>query len=404
LETAPAVPALPLTAREAIQAADNNGLPPAVGQPSVSTAKLLDSYVGVMWSNWQFSFGKQSLWWGPGDGSPLTLSDNAAPINMFRIDRVTPFKLPSILGWLGPIRSEFFLGQLSGQEFMWSPLGHLGQFGQSLSPQPFIHGQKVSFRPTRNFEFGFFRTTIYGGPGYPLTWHTFSRSLFSTGNTLAGDPNKPGKRTSGLDFSYRLPGLRNWLTFYGDGVAWDQFSPIAYADRSAWRAGLYLSHFPFVPKLDLRVEGVYTDLPIGGAVGHGFFYYDGTWRSGYTNDGNIMGSWIGRDGQGAQAWLDYWFSPKNRFQLNYRHQKVSQEFIPGGGTLTDVGARGDCWVRSYLSLSASVQYEQWLFPVIQSNHSTNVSSTVEILFQPHKLFGHSDAGAAGSASGNGDQP
>ncbi len=116
-----------------------------------------------------------------------------------------------------------------------------------------------------------------------------------------------------------------------------------------------------------------------------------------------MGSWIGRDGQGAQGWLDYWFSPKNRLQLNYRHQKVSQQFIPGGGTLTDVGARGDYWVRPYLSLSASVQYEQWLFPVIQSSHSTNVSSTVEILFQPHKLFGHSDVGA-GSASGNGDQP
>ncbi len=151
------------------------------------------------------------------------------------------------------------------------------------------------------------------------------------------------------------------------------------------------------------MEGVYTDLPIGGLVGHGFFYFDGTWRSGYTNDGNIMGSWIGRDGQGAQGWLDYWFSPKNRLQLNYRHQKVSQQFIPGGGTLTDVGARGDYWVRPYLSLSASVQYEQWLFPVIQSSHSTNVSSTVEILFQPHKLFGHSDVGA-GSASGNGDQP
>jgi hypothetical protein len=230
------------------------------------------------------------------------------------------------------------------------------------------------------------------------------RSLFSTGNTLAGDPNKPGKRTSGLDFSYRLPGLRNWLTFYGDGVVWDQFSPIAYADRSAWRAGLYLSHFPFVPKLDLRMEGVYTDLPIGGLVGHGFFYFDGTWRSGYTNDGNIMGSWIGRDGQGAQAWMNYWFSPKNRIQVNYRHQKVSQQFIAGGGTLTDVGARGDYWVRPSLGLSGTVQYEQWLFPVIQSSHSTNVSATVEILFQPQKLFRHSDSGSPGSTSGHGDQP
>ena len=413
LETAPAIPALPLTAREAIQTEDNNGLPPAVGQPSVNAAKLLDSYVGVMLSNWQISFGKQSLWWGPGDGGPLTLSDNAAPINMFRINRVSPLKLPSIFGWLGPIRTEFFLGQLTGQAFEWigahgdatgATLQHLGQFGQTLSPQPFIHGQKLSFRPTRNFEFGFFRTTIYGGPGYPFTWHTFLRSLLSTGNTLAGDPNKPGKRTSGLDFSYRLPSLRNWLTFYGDGVAWDQFSPIAYADRSAWRAGLYLSHFPFVPKLDLRMEGVYTDLPAGGLVGHGFFYFDGTWRSGYTNGGNVMGSWIGRDGQGAQAWMNYWFSPKNRIQLNYRHQKVSQQFIPGGGTLTDVGARGDYWVRPYLSLSGAVQYEQWLFPVIQSGRSTNVSSTVEILFQPQELFRHSDASTAGGVSGNGDQP
>ena len=86
-----------------------------------------------MFSNWQVSFGRQSLWWGPGDGGAMMLSDNAAPLNMFRINRVTPFKLPSVLGWLGPMRLEFFLGQLSGQQFI-ELNGIVGSFRAYASP------------------------------------------------------------------------------------------------------------------------------------------------------------------------------------------------------------------------------------------------------------------------------
>jgi hypothetical protein len=112
---------------------------------------------------------------------------------------------------------------------------------------------------------------------------------------------------------------------------------------------------------------------------------------------------MGRAGQGVQAWTNYWFNARDRIQLTFRHLKVGGRFIPGGGSQTDAGVRGDYWVRSDLSLSASVQYERWLFPVIQPNPSTNVSATVEILFQPQKLFGRSAAGP-GSESGSGDQP
>ena len=91
-------------------------------------------------------------------------------------------------------------------------------------------------------------------------------------------------------------------------------------------------------------------------------------------------------GQGAQAWTNYWFNARNRLQLNYRHQKVSRQFIPGGGTLTDVGVRNDYWLRPSLGISTSLQYERWLFPVIQPNAARNVSATVEIQFQPQKLF------------------
>jgi membrane-associated phospholipid phosphatase len=405
-QTAPGIPALSLTAREAIQKVDFlPQLPPGSGMPSANQFRLLDAYVGLTASNWEFSFGKQSLWWGPGEGGPMMFSDNAVPINMIRVNRVAPVKLPSILGRLGPMRMEFFLGQLDGYEFVSSPSGFVGQFGQSLSLQPFINGQRVSFKPTRNLEFGVSRTTIYGGPGYPLTLHTFVRSIFSTENKgTFGTPRKPGDRRSGVDFSYRIPGVRNWLSFYADGYTDDEFSPIGYVDRSAWRAGLYFSHFPRIQKLDLRVEGVYTDNPLGGNLGHGFYYFNFTWVSGYRNDGNLIGSWIGREGQGAQAWTNYWFTPRNRLQFNFRHQKVSQEFIPGGGTLTDVGARGDYWVRSYLSLSTSMHYERWLFPVIQPNAQKNVSATVEFLFQPQKLFRRAAGGSIGAESGTGGRP
>jgi hypothetical protein len=406
MDTAPRIPAYSLATRQAAQLIDQfPELAPGTAQSAATDFRLLDAYVGLMFSNWEVTFGKQSLWWGPGNGGPLDFSDNVQPINMFRINRTTPLKLPSILGWLGPMRTEFFLGQLDGQVFLLNPAGFVGHFGQTLNPQPFIHGQYVGFKPTRNFEFGFFRTTIYGGPGYPLNWHTFIRSLVSSENQHLGAVNKPGNRTSGLSFSYRLPYLRNWLTFYADGYTDDQYSPIAFADRSAWHAGLYLSHVPGLNRMDLRAEGVYTDVPPGGGpITPGDFYGNSTWRSGYTNDGNLIGSWVGRGGQGAQAWSNYWFNARNRIQVNFRHQKVSQVFVPQGGTVTDFGVRGDYWWRSNVSFSASVQYERWLFPVIQPNAEKPVSATIEILFQPQKLFRHSAGNTDDLASGVGGRP
>jgi membrane-associated phospholipid phosphatase len=406
VDTTPSIPAYSLSTREAIFVIDRfQVLEPDTPQPAVDSARLLDAYVGLMVSNWEVTFGKQSLWWGPGNGGPLDFSDNVQPINMFRINRTTPLKLPSILGWLGPMRTEFFLGQLDGQMFLQTPTAYVGNFGQTLNPQPFINGQYIGFKPTKNFEFGFFRTTIYGGPGYPLNWHTFIRSLISSENQTVGAPNKPGNRTSALSFSYRLPRMRDWLTFYADGYTDDQFSPVAYADRSAWQAGLYLSHFPWFSKLDLRAEGLYTDVPEGaGDIAPGSFYFNSTWRSGYTNDGNIIGSWVGRGGQGAQAWSNYWFTSRNRIQVNFRHQKVSQQLVPGGGTVTDFGIRGDYWLRSNISLSASVQYERWLFPVIQPFAERPISATLQVSFQPQKLLRHSAGDVVSDSRGDVNVP
>jgi hypothetical protein len=399
------LPALSLPARQTIQKVDFlTQLPPDAGRPTANQFQVLDAYVGLAFSNWQVTFGRQSLWWGPGDGGPLIFSDNASPLNMFRINRVTPFKLPSVLGWLGPLRLEFFLGQLEGDQFINGRNGIAGSFLHTIHPQPLIHGERFTFKPTRNFEFGFSRTGIFAGQGVPFTLHTFERSFFGLGNGAPGTSSDPGDRRSGMDWTYRVPKLRDWVTFYGDAFADDQISPIAYWDRSAIRGGLYFSRVPHIPKLDLRFEGVYTDLPAGGALSHGFFYFNDRYLNGYTSNGQLLASWIGREAQGAQAWANYWFNARNRLQFNYRHQKVSQQFIPGGGTLTDVGVRSDYWLRSNLGISAWVQYEQWLFPAIQPNSSRNITVAMEIQFKPQKAFQRFAARLATNVSATGGQP
>src|SRR6267378_7383240 len=66
-QSAPSIPAYSLTTRQTIQQVNNYPqLPPGIPQPSVTQFSLLDAYVGLMLSNWQVSFGKQSLSWGPG--------------------------------------------------------------------------------------------------------------------------------------------------------------------------------------------------------------------------------------------------------------------------------------------------------------------------------------------------
>src|SRR5262249_199494 len=156
--------------------------------------------------------------------------------------RVSPFRLPSVLGWLGEVRLEWFLGQLSGHEFIFQEdTGIVGQFGRALRRQPFLQGEKLSFKFTPNLEFSVSVTVIFAGGPTPLTLGTLAKSYsIGNGNTLPGSRSDPGDRRSGLDFTYKIPWMRNWLTFYTEAFSEDEFSPIAYWDRSAVHSGLYM--------------------------------------------------------------------------------------------------------------------------------------------------------------------
>jgi hypothetical protein len=207
-----------------------------------------------LWGH-EISGGKTDAWLGPAQGSAMAWSNNAENIYSFRINRVEPLHIPLVSRVLGPVRYDFFYGSLKGH---------------TDPNHPYTDAVMFSFRPTKNFEFGFERTIIFGGAGHePVTLHTFLKGFFSFRDTTQGEKvsrNDPGARFSDFNFSYRLPFVRNFLTLYADSITHDDVTPISAPRRAAYRTGLYLSQFPKFHKLDLRVEAVSTDPKVSRSV------------------------------------------------------------------------------------------------------------------------------------------
>jgi hypothetical protein len=378
---APAVASHSSSVLSAIASADSNTTPLPDGTPAINRFALIEGSVGVTFRNVMLSFGRENLWLGSGESGPLLWSNNAQPVTILRFDNVSPFEFPLLSRILGPARIDFLIGQLSGQKWVYSPPPSVGlnpngdpQFllGPNISPQPFIHENKISFKPSENLEFGMGVTALFGGQGLPFTWHEFIRSYYGHNANTAINP---GKRFSEFDFSYRIPGLRKWLTVYNDSIVGDEISPIG-STRPMLSPGFYVPQLPKVPHLGFRAEG-FKDSP-----DLGIMYIDRRYHSGYTNDGALIGSWIGRQGLGGQAWATYSFSPHSHLQLGYRHQQVDR-FLLKGGRLSDYSLRSEFLLHQQVSVSGLIQYEQWRSPVLSPVTQSNVTASLQLTFYPH---------------------
>jgi membrane-associated phospholipid phosphatase len=375
---APESPSYPFAAQQAIANADLT-LPVPNGTQSLSRFDLLEGSVALTLHNTQISFGKQSLWLGPGEAGSLLLSDNAEPMVMLRIDSVSPYHIPLVSKIFGPVHTQFFLGQLAGHQFEVNGTTLLGP--GNINPQPYLHGYKISFKPTANLEFGMGITAQFVGPGLPFTWRNFLRTFYVHNQTgLTASNANPGKRLSAFDFTYKVPGLRKWLTFYNEALVVDEVSPIG-STRPTLNPGIYLPHLPKLPNMELRAEGLHESLTDEFAPGY-VYYGLRRYRSGYTNNGQMLGSWIGRAGRGGQGWLTYWLSPRSKIQLGYRQQMVSKDFI-GGGRLSDYSVRGETMLGRNVGLSGFMQYEHWWFPVLSGTTQSDVTASFQVTFHPH---------------------
>lgn len=339
--------------------------------PSTSNFRLLEASLSYRVLNHEISIGKNDHWLGPAKGGSFAWSNNAENIYAFQIDRVEPLRVPWLSAVTGPFRYLFLVGSLKGH---------------AVPNSPWIHLEKISFKPTVNLEMGFERATIWGGEGHaPITFHSFVHSFFSFQNVPFDEKisrNDPGARFGTFDFSYRLPYLRHWLTLYTDSLVHDDVSPVDAPRHAGIRPGIYLSHFPHAHLLDLRVEAASTDPPTGRSAGGNYLYTEYIQRQGYTNQGMILGDAIGRESKGGQLWLTYHPSPTEQIQFSYRNAKAASDFIPGGTTQNVFQAYVVKRVHRTVEFRVSLSDEQWRAPIYAAGRRNDASASLQITFYP----------------------
>jgi hypothetical protein len=329
---------------------------------------LLDAYAGTNFHGWQITFGNQSLSWGPGAGGSLLLSDNAAPFPMLRIAPSAPFEVPGLSRILGPLHVEQFFGRLDGF---------------AVLSQPWIYGQKISFKPFRSLEFAYGRTTLIGGSGHPLTAGNFFSSLI--GRVDATDNSVPGDSRTAVEWTWRLPGLHDRVTFYGELEDDDDPIPLQNLTKSVLRPGLYFPRLPLLPNWDFHFEWTTSTSPGRASFqNHGDLnYWNLDYPDGYTNDGNLMGNVVGREGVTLQTWARYWISSRRSLDLFWKQSRVLSDYVSGGGKWQDFQASYSVTSHSGIYVKSFVQFEHISsYPLLFSGSRNNLVASVELGFRP----------------------
>ena len=350
--------------------------------PAQNNFRLLEANLSAHVLNHEISFGKSDAWLGPGVGGAMAWSNNAENMYTFRINRIEPLHIPYFSRVFGDVRYDFFIGSLKGHTYPHAP---------------WAHSEIISIAPTKNFQVAFQRSVIFGGQGHePITLHTFLKSFIGTsGVTYAQkySADDPGARFSSTSFSYRLPFVRKYVSLYADSTTHDDVFPVSAPRRAGWRPGIFFTQLPYIPKLDFRVEGVYTDYVTSRSTYGQGNYYETIQRQGFTNKGFIIGDWIGREAKGGQAWFTYHLSGNESIAVQYLRKKNAKDFIYSGtdangnqingGTTQDI-FRVDVVKRLTrdVELNAWFQREQWKAPIWKPGQQGSTTASFQVTWYP----------------------
>ncbi|SFS10952.1 Capsule assembly protein Wzi [Granulicella pectinivorans] len=375
----PGTPALTLAQGQFLNDLDN--LPfgtPVVPTPYLPTPAMaaylrqrpLEMYAGMAFKGNTLSFGKQAIFWGLNTMGPWSFSSNAEPTYNLRLTASRPRPFP-FFPLLGTYRYDFVFGKLSGHKY---------------PARPYFNGAKIDLTFGSSVEMSFSSWSILWGVGHPMTLRSLKRNLFSfdsTGTNFGyGDRLDPGDRKSGFDFRYRVPGLRNVVTVYADAYADDEPNPLDAPRRVAWAPGIYLARLPYLPHMDFRFE-VASSEELSQDEGHGGrFFINNQYRDGNTNKGFLLGNAVGRDGRAYEGRTGYWFSARSRVEVGYRQRVVSENFLAGGGTTTDVFLNASHAINSEWSAQVFAQYERHFIPTLESVAHHNESGWLQITWNP----------------------
>ncbi|MBF0491892.1 MAG: hypothetical protein HQM15_03845 [Deltaproteobacteria bacterium] len=254
-----------------------------------------------VYKNLSLSVGRQALIYGQGKNGGLLLSSNPRSLDMFQLSNESPFFLPWIFKYLGPNKISFFLADLGP--------------AQNFSGA-YLAGYKWSLKPWSFFELGAALMVHSGGENSPEgSFRQRFGDLFPFSQALlGGSQNDIGNKMGGLDFRLRIPQLRN-SELYGEMIFDDTHSRLdtMFIQDAGYLGGIYIPRLNRQGTLDLRLEYSRTGVR---------FYTHGQFSSGLTENGNILGSNLGRDAQSLSLSSNWDINSLHTlaFQLDYENR------------------------------------------------------------------------------------
>ncbi len=282
--------------------------------------------------HFELEAGRDSLEWGQGEFGGILLSNNARPLDMIKASNPSPSFLPWYFRYMGPIRYTVFVANMGPErEF----------------PRSFLTGFKVSIKPAHFLEMGLSHIMNIGGEGAPtVSFFDGVQEFFMhrAGNTQV---QNLANHLFGLDFRCLMPFLRNSQVYLD--VAFEDARKWTYMlhHLANYQAGYYLPRLSQDGAISLRLE-----------YKHGSPYYaqSGTFTSGLTLNGNLLGDALGRDGDGFYAKIFWDRSGRLQWRSEFHVELREADAIAESADHLSLIKVTDLPTESRIGLSAGAKY------------------------------------------------
>ena len=254
----------------------------------------------------QLDIGWREYWWSPFRDSATMISSNARPSPSIALSNYRPLTFLNI-------RYETFFAVLEETD------GILYQ-GQRSPGQPRLFGLHLDFEPLPGFSLGLNRVMQFGGDGRSSSLSSLVNAFFNpsggdnTGGGSSTDDeagNQLASITSRFDYSGKFP-FSVYMEYAGEDTSSSENFRLGNASLSV---GIFL------PKVAQNVDLTYEFSEFQNA-----WYVNNIYANGYTNDGSVIGHWVGNervfgDAVGTQTntvILNWEFAAGNLLHATYR--------------------------------------------------------------------------------------
>jgi hypothetical protein len=277
------------------------------------------TYGSVRLGDVRLYMGYLDHWWGPGNVSALSLSNNARPMPQVGIERAetSASSLP-VVRWLGPWQFEFLLGYLDGPR---------------ITPDTYYNAARFVIHPFNGFEVGVSRTEEFCGDDHPCSpikdYLHFSNNPNSVNNVN-------DEATWDLKYSHTLAGVpfQTYLQLMNEDYSWFNHSGTSHL--------FGLSVFLPAPENPIRLTAEFSDSiatlhPFSfGSYIYGFSYTNGQYFDGMRYRGRTLGFSLDDDStllslQGS--WTD---SAGRFYELSFHHANIGNRSSMGSNIVSPV--------------------------------------------------------------------